>query len=66
MHADLNKAVAKAFLARFTASDIQGALDLMTGDATGWIPGNPERSPSAGLHSRAKIARLYHPANPGT
>ena len=67
MHADLHKAVAKPFLARFTASDIQGALDdLMTGDATGWIPGEPERSPSAGLYSRAKIARLYHSASPGT
>ena len=60
MPADLNKAVAKAFLAHFTASDIEGALDLMTADATWWIPGKPERSPSAGLYSKAKIARLFH------
>jgi ketosteroid isomerase-like protein len=49
-----NKAVAHEFLARFTASDIQGALDIMTSDATWWIPGKPDRSPSAGLYSRSE------------
>jgi ketosteroid isomerase-like protein len=57
---DQNKALAKAFLARFTASDIHGALDLMTDDATWWIPGKPDRTPTAGLYSKQKIARLFH------
>ena len=60
MSTDENKAVAFSFFERFTASDIEGALDTMTDDATWWIPGKKERSPSAGLYSKDKIARLFH------
>jgi uncharacterized protein len=55
-----NKALALKFFERFTASDIQGALDTMAEDATWWIPGKPERSPSAGLYSKERIGRLFN------
>jgi uncharacterized protein len=60
MSAQENKAVAFKFFERFTASDIEGALDTMTDDATWWIPGKKERSPSAGLYPKDKIGRLFH------
>ena len=46
MHTEENKATAFRFFECFTASDIPGALDTMTDDATWWIPGKKERSPS--------------------
>jgi len=55
-----NKAVALRFFERFTASDIAGALDTMTDDATWWIAGKKERSPSAGLYPKDKIGRLFN------
>ena len=59
MTVDANKALAHEFFARFTASDIEGALATMTDDATWWIPGKKDRSPSAGLYSKDKIGRLF-------
>jgi uncharacterized protein len=54
-----NKAIAFKFFERFTAGDIQGALGTMADDATWWIPGKPDRSPSAGLYSKERIGRLF-------
>ena len=55
-----NKAIARQFFERFTASDIEGALALMSDDATWWIPGTKELSPTAGTYSKEKIGRLFH------
>jgi uncharacterized protein len=60
MNTEANKAVAFKFFERFTASDIEGALNTMSDDATWWIPGKKERSPSAGLYPKDKIGRLFH------
>jgi uncharacterized protein len=60
MNTEENKAVAFKFFERFTASDIEGALNTMSDDATWWIPGKKERSPSAGLYPKDKIGRLFH------
>ena len=60
MSTEQNKAVAFSFFERFSASDIAGALDTMTDDATWWIPGKKERSPAAGLYPKAKIGRLFN------
>jgi uncharacterized protein len=60
MNVQANKTVAFKFFERFTASDIEGALDTMADDATWWIPGKKERSPSAGLYPKDKIGRLFH------
>ena len=60
MNSEVNKAVAYEFFARFSASDIAGALASMTDDATWLIPGRPDRMPMAGLYSKERIARLFH------
>lgn len=58
MTTESHKTTAHAFFARLSASDLPGALGLMTDDATWWINGHPERHPAAGLYSKDKIARL--------
>jgi uncharacterized protein len=55
-----SKAIAFRFFERFSANDIAGALDTMADDATWWIPGKKERSPSAGLYSKENIGRLFN------
>ena len=60
MSIEQNKRVAADFFARFSANDIAGALDLMTDDATWWIPGKPDQLPAAGDHSKKQIARLFY------
>jgi uncharacterized protein len=60
MITETNKATAYKFFERYTAGDIAGALDTMTDDATWWIPGKPESSPSAGLYPKDKIGGLFN------
>ncbi|HYP28825.1 MAG TPA: nuclear transport factor 2 family protein [Blastocatellia bacterium] len=60
MSLEQNKKIASEFFALFSASDVAGALDLMTDDATWWIAGKPEQMPVAGAHSKEQIARLLH------
>lgn len=60
MSVERNKQVAREFFERFSASDIPGALALMTDDATWLIPGRRDRMRTAGLYSRERIARLFH------
>jgi uncharacterized protein len=60
MSIEQNKELATKFLDRFSASDIAGALDTMTEDATWWIAGKPEQLSAAGVHSKEQIARLFH------
>ena len=55
-----NKATAREFFARFSASDIPGAMALMTDDATWWIPGKPELNPVAGLYQKDRITALFY------
>jgi len=59
MNIEQNKAVALEFFARFSANDIAGALDTMTGDATWWIAGKPGSVPVAGTQSKERIARIF-------
>jgi uncharacterized protein len=60
MSTEQNKATAAEFFVRFSASDIPGALATMTDDATWWIPGKPELSPTAGLYQKDRITKLFH------
>jgi ketosteroid isomerase-like protein len=60
MTTDQNKALAREFFARFSASDIDGALATLTDDATWLIPGKRDRMPTAGLYPKERIARLFH------
>jgi ketosteroid isomerase-like protein len=59
MNADQNTATAKRFFELFSASDLHGALALMTEDATWRIPGKKELSPTAGLYTKERIGRLF-------
>jgi len=60
MSIEQNKQLATELFARFSASDIAGVLDLMSDDATWWVPGKPDHSPAAGLYSKERIARLFN------
>ena len=55
-----NKKLVLKFFACFSASDIAGALDLMTDDASWWISGKPEDLPAAGDHNKKQIAGLFY------
>src|SRR5262249_39908250 len=55
-----NKRIVSELLSRFTASDIEGVLDMMTDDATWWIAGKPGSTPATGPRSKEEIARLFH------
>ena len=60
MSTEANKGIAREFFAKFSESDIPGALEMMTEDATWWIPGKPELTPTAGLYQKDKITRLFY------
>jgi uncharacterized protein len=55
-----NKKLAADFFARLSANDIDGALDILTDDATWWIAGKPEQQPAAGVYHKEQISRLLH------
>ena len=55
-----NKQIASEFFSRFSANDIEGALDTMADDATWWIAGRPESTPVAGIQSKTRIARIFY------
>ena len=59
MNAEQNRATAQRFFELFSASDVDGALALMTEDATWRIPGKKELSPPAGLYTKERIERLF-------
>ena len=59
MTIDRNKQVATELFARLSASNIPGALALMTDDATWWISGKPELSPAAGIYDKERLGRLF-------
>jgi ketosteroid isomerase-like protein len=56
---DRNWAVARQFFERLSARDIDGALALMTDDATWRIPGRKEVLPTAGVYTKERIGRLF-------
>jgi ketosteroid isomerase-like protein len=59
MITDRNRRTALRFFELFSASDIDGALELMTEDATWRIPGKKELTPTAGVYTKDRIARLF-------
>ena len=60
MSTEENRAVASTLFERFTAGDPVGAMGTMTEEATWWIAGKKDRSPSAGMYTKDKIVRLFH------
>lgn len=59
MSTEQNKATARELFARFTDSEIDGVMDLLTDDATWLIPGKPELFPTAGPYTKERIKRLF-------
>lgn len=53
------KAVASRLFELFSAGDAAGVLDLMTDDATWWLPGKPGQLPVVGTRTKPQIARLF-------
>jgi hypothetical protein len=60
MSIETNKRIAAEFLARFSASDVAGALAMMADDATWTLPGKPPHMPVAGRRTKEQIARVFH------
>jgi ketosteroid isomerase-like protein len=55
-----NKQIAAELFARFSASDIEGVLALMTDDVTWRVPGKPELSRVAGTYDKNRLRRLFN------
>ena len=54
-----NKRIVKLWFERFSARDIEGALSLMTDDATWKNGGKPELLPTARVYDKAGLTRLF-------
>lgn len=66
MNLEANKQLVADFFAHFKRKDVQGALDLMTADATWWIGGKPALFPICGLKTKAQIGELLNSLVPTT
>jgi uncharacterized protein len=54
-----NKEIAREFFVRFDSGDISGATDLLSDNATWWLPGTPGEQLPAGRHTREGITKLF-------
>jgi ketosteroid isomerase-like protein len=59
MSTERNKQLTSEFFSRFSAGDIDGALEMMAADATWWLPGKPELMPAAGLKNKDEIGQVF-------
>lgn len=66
MKLEANKQLAADFFANFGRKDVQGALNMMTADATWWIGGKPALFPICGLKTKAQIADILNSLVPGS
>ena len=55
----MNTQLVHDLFARFTASDIDGVMDLLADDATWRIPGKPELNRAAGEYDKARLRALF-------
>jgi uncharacterized protein len=54
-----HKALVRELFARFTASDIDGVLAMMTDDVTWRLAGKPELTPVHGTRDKARMRKLF-------
>lgn len=66
MSLESNKQLVATFLAHFGRKDVQGALAMMSADATWWIGSKPELFPLCGLKTKAEIGALLEDLVPTT
>jgi uncharacterized protein len=59
MNLESNKRIANELFARFTASDIPGALALLSDDLTWVITGRPGLSPAPGQYDKINIEAIF-------
>ncbi len=57
-NSERNKKLVADFFSHFGRKDVQGALDMMTPDATWWIGGKTELFPLAGTKTKAEIGAI--------
>ncbi|MBI4854892.1 MAG: nuclear transport factor 2 family protein [Acidobacteria bacterium] len=60
MSTEQNKKIVCELFDRFSASDINGVLAMMTDDVTWLLPGKPESLPIAGLYSKEQLEKLFY------
>ncbi len=58
MENDANKAIVGKLMACLTASDIEGALDLLASDGRWWVGGKTELFPLAGYKNKEEMREL--------
>lgn len=63
---ETNKKLVADFFSHFGRKDVQGALGMMTPDATWWIGGKPALFPLCGLKTKAQIGEILNSLVPGT
>ena len=51
-------AVARDFFDRLSASDVTGALDLLSDDVTWWLAGKPDEMRFGGTYTKERLERL--------
>ena len=66
MSLQVNKQLVADFFAHFGRKDVDGALDMMSADATWWIGGKPDLFPICGLKTKAEIGELLNSLVPTT
>ncbi len=54
-----NKDIVAEMFARFSRSDIDGVLDLMTDDVTWRLAGKPELTPANGTYEKERLRKLF-------
>lgn len=59
MSTEHNKQIAREFFERLDRRDIDGAVAMLSEDATYWIAGRRETIPSAGTQTKPQIARIF-------
>lgn len=66
MSIEKNKEIAGEFFACFGRKDVEGAMNMMTDDATWWIGGKPRLFPLAGLKTKAAMKEILNAFVPGS
>lgn len=59
MSLEANKQLARRFFERLDARDVPGALDVLSDDVRYWILGRRDVIPSAGDHTKERLARIF-------